>query len=151
MREILLSTLAAVALGFGIGQSAAAVACDWHAPEAVDSPRIIDGDTIELHGGEKIRLLSVDAPEIWKPHCDNELDVGMKAADRLGDLLSDGAITVQRSGTDRYGRTLAVVLVDGHDVGETLVAEGFALPYHPGGAEKLARLQHWCPGAQLDY
>lgn len=114
--------------------------------------RVIDGDTFVLQNGETIRIVDLDTPETWKPHCDKELDVGMQAADRLRDLLDSGPVTLRRSGTDRYGRTLASVFVGKTNVAAQLVSEGLGLKYQKGGAAKLARLQHWCgPSAQLDY
>ena len=88
------------------------------------------------------------APETFRPHCDNELDAGMLAADRLRDLLNDGTVTISRGGLDRYRRTLVTVWVDGRDVSDTLVYEGLGLRYRPGAAAKLWRLQHWCPGIE---
>ncbi len=112
---------------------------------------VVDGDTLALRNGEKIRILDLDTPETWKPRCDHELDVGMQAADRLRELLDDGEIRIERVGRDRYGRTLAWVRVDGINVADVLIREGLGLEYRKGSAEKLARIQHWCPGAQLDY
>lgn len=124
---------------------------DRHDLALVELSRVVDGDTIELQGGEKIRLLAIDAPETWKPHCDRELDIGMQASDRLRDMLT-GSITVKRFGFDRYGRTLAMVYTDGVDVGRMLINEQLALPYQPGSAAKLSRLQYWCgPAARLEY
>lgn len=114
--------------------------------------RIIDGDTFELQSGETIRIIDLDTPETWKPHCDKELEVGMRAADRLRELLDSGPVTVRRNGMDRFGRTLAWVHVGKTNVAVQLVSEGLGLKYQKGGAAKLARLQHWCgPSAQLDY
>jgi len=112
---------------------------------------VVDGDTLSLRNGEKIRILDLDTPETWKPHCDHELDVGMQAADRLRELLDVGEIRIERNGRDRYGRTLAWVRVNGINVADILIGEGLGLEYRKGSAEKLARIQHWCPGAQLDY
>ncbi len=55
-----------------------------------------------------------------------------------------GRLEVARDGSDRYGRTLARVAVDGRDVGQVLVHEGLTLPWQDGGAAKEARTRHWC-------
>ncbi len=137
MKKLLLVALAVV-------ESAASTA---NASEV----RVIDGDTFELQSGETIRITDLDTPETWKPHCDNELDVGMQAADRLRNLLDSGPVTIRRGGTDRFGRTLARVYVGKTNVATQLVSEGLGLKYQKGGAAKLARLQHWCgPSPQLD-
>ena len=92
---------------------------------------VVDGDTIWLKG-EKIRLLDIDTPETHPPRCAEEARLGHAATDRLHALLNGGAVSLSRDGTDRYGRTLAVVLVDGRPVGDTLIAEGLARPYGNG-------------------
>lgn len=112
---------------------------------------IVDGDTIKIDG-VKIRLVDIDTPETFRSRCENELVLGLKAKERLRSLLDAGPVTYEATGTDRYRRTLARVYAGGVDVGQTLLAEGLALPYRPGGAAKLQRLQVWCgPDARLDY
>jgi len=86
---------------------------------------IVDGDTFWL-AGEKIRIENIDTPEISEPKCPAERAAGERAKVRLQQLLSDGEIAIQRTGVDRYKRTLAVVRVNGRDVGEVLIREGFA-------------------------
>lgn len=86
---------------------------------------VVDGDTFWL-AGEKIRLADIDAPEISKPQCPAEKALGERAKQRLLVLLNSGEIGLRRDGTDRYGRTLAVVIVGGRSVGSVLVEEGLA-------------------------
>lgn len=113
--------------------------------QAVDgrSAVIVDGDTIGF-GSERIRILNIDAPESYQPNCEKELVAGLKAKERLAQLVRAGMIVVQREGKDRYGRTLARLSVDGRDIGETLVREGFALPWQEGAQAKQARTARWC-------
>ncbi len=92
---------------------------------------VVDGDTIWLKG-EKIRLLDIDTPETHPPRCAEEARLGNAATARLHALLNAGAVSLSRDGTDRYNRTLAVVMVDGRPVGDTLIAEGLARPYGRG-------------------
>ena len=87
--------------------------------------QVIDGDTLII-GAEKIRLVGVDAPEISGAKCPAERALGRLAADRLRMLTKGKSVDVDRSGFDRYGRTLAVILVDGDNVGSALIAEGYA-------------------------
>jgi Staphylococcal nuclease homologue len=81
-----------------------------------------------------------------------ELILGLEAKHRLRQLLDEGGIKLDRDGTDRYGRTLVRVLVDGRDIGAVMIREGFALRYQPGAAAaKEARLKKWCGSdARLD-
>jgi endonuclease YncB( thermonuclease family) len=88
--------------------------------------------------------VDIDTPETWKPNCAQERAVGLAAKARLVGLLARGKITVERNGMDRYRRTLAVVRVDGKDVGAMLLAEGHALPYRPGREAKAWRQAQWC-------
>ena len=99
---------------------------------------VVDGDTFWLDG-EKIRVQGYDTPETTTNICggQREVELGRMAADRLVRLLNNGGVTMQRAGEDRYGRTLALVYVDGHDVGDILVAEGLARRW-PDGPE------FWC-------
>jgi micrococcal nuclease len=92
---------------------------------------VVDGDTFWLNG-TKIRIADMDAPEISKPMCAEEYALGMRATDRLITLLNLGQFQLQQYGdqtTDKYGRTLAVVVRDGNSLGVQLVSEGLAHPW----------------------
>ena len=89
---------------------------------------VYDGDTIRMDG-ERIRLATIDTPEIFSPRCGAELALGRRASARLRALLNDGGVELQRSGPrdrDSYGRLLRVVTVDGASAGYTLIQEGLA-------------------------
>lgn len=101
---------------------------------------VVDGDTLWLHG-EKIRLQAIDAPERDGAKCKSERDLAEASTERLAALLSGGAITIRRNGEDRFGRTLAMVLVDGVDVGDKLVEEGLARIWR-------GRREPWCDRPQ---
>ena len=96
-----------------------------------------DGDTIRCNG-EKVRIANIDAPELAgsarcngrhaggrnPPWCDYPL--GLRSRDALIRYLAGGQVRIWRSGTDRYGRTLARVTVNGRDAGAYLVSQGLA-------------------------
>lgn len=95
-----------------------------------------DGDTIRCDG-EKIRLANIDAPELeGSPRCDQlsfgknpswcDYQLAMKSRDALDDFLDAGPMKIKRLGTDRYGRTLARINVDGNDAGAHLISLGLA-------------------------
>lgn len=105
--------------------------------------RVVDGDTIVI-SGERIRLVSVDTPELRGARCERERALAVAAAERLRELLDGGKVTFTATGVDHYGRTLAHVFVDGADVGEILLKENHALPWSPGAKAKAARLVVWC-------
>jgi micrococcal nuclease len=98
------------------------------AGESVDTAtveRVIDGDTIVLATGEKIRYLLVDAPETTNGHDDC---YGANAAQFNTDLVLHKQIelTYDVEKMDMYGRTLAWVTVDGNDVNKLMVERGYA-------------------------
>ncbi|MAO03555.1 MAG: nuclease [Citromicrobium sp.] len=103
-------------------------------PPEVRQNCIVDGDTL-WHGREKIRLADIDAPEL-AGKCDAERWLAIRARDALLAMLQ-GGYHIQRTGTDRYGRTLARLTVDGRDVGTVLVSMGLARPWR-------GRREGWC-------
>ena len=90
---------------------------------------VVDGDTFWLDR-EKFRIAGIDAPET-DGACRQERRRAAAASARLAGLLDPERMKVIRRGTDRYGRTLADVLVDGRDVGRLLIREGHARPWPP--------------------
>lgn len=86
--------------------------------------RVIDGDTIEIEGGQKIRYIGIDTPEITNP---NEC-YGIEASNRNKELVEDKFVKLIKdvSETDRYGRLLRYVYLDDIFINELLVSEGFA-------------------------
>jgi len=84
--------------------------------------RVIDGDTIEISGGDRVRLLGIDAPEKGDP-------VSAVAADMLARLTASGPVTLEVcEDRDLYGRLLATVRVGESNINSTLLREGMALP-----------------------
>ncbi|RMG17357.1 MAG: thermonuclease [Deltaproteobacteria bacterium] len=85
-----------------------------------------DGDTIVLESGETVRYALVDTPEIsgGKNAC-----WGVEARDFNRDLVEGHEVTLSYDDevcTDRFGRLLAFVEVDGRSVNELLVRRGYA-------------------------
>lgn len=102
---------------------------------------VLDGDTVELQcGGEsrRARLLGFDTPETLAAGCAEEAALGRAATARLRALVSEGTVTLDSDGYDKYGRVLTTLGVDGRDVGDVLIAEGLAVPYSGG------RRINWC-------
>ncbi len=83
---------------------------------------VIDGDTIDLGNGERVRLVGIDTPE--RGECGYE-----KAADALSALVLGRQVELVRSDEDRdrYDRLLRYVDVDGVDAGLELVRRGLAV------------------------
>jgi endonuclease YncB( thermonuclease family) len=85
---------------------------------------VVDGNTF-WYGGEFMRLKAINPPATQVACVTSTADA---ARDRLMKLLNTGEIFVFRYGTDAEGHTLSTVLVEGREVGETLIAEGLAQP-----------------------
>jgi micrococcal nuclease len=83
-----------------------------------------DGDTTK---DITIRMLLIDTPEDVKPNTCVQ-PFGLDAAARTRQLLSSGNVTIEYDGnkSDKYGRLLAYVFVNGKTVQETLLSEGYA-------------------------
>ena len=79
--------------------------------------RTVDGDTIR-YGTDRIRIRGYNAPELSEPG-------GREAALRLEHLLQEGTISIVPHGHDVYGRTLADVFVNGQNVADVMIGEGF--------------------------
>lgn len=93
----------------------------------------IDGDTLNVEAtGERIRVLGIDAPELHPARCAEERRLGEAAKHALQELVDRGPVTLERLARDRYGRTLARVLIGGHDVAPWMVQHGLARPYRGG-------------------
>lgn len=89
---------------------------------------IVDGDTF-WYQGTKIRIADINAPEVSRPECRREAELGAAATRRLTDLLNAGPFTLAVEGsrdTDRYGRALRVVTRGGTSLGAMLEREGLA-------------------------
>ncbi len=102
--------------------------------------RVIDGDTIALSNGARVRLLQIDTPETGRGECYSQA-----AARNLRRLLPAGAtVGLEADGrldrTDRYGRLLRYVWYRGRNVNLELVRGGSATVYLYGRAHgKYAR------------
>lgn len=99
-------------------------------PGAVDAKvaRVVDGDTIEIEGGEKVRLIGVNTPETKDPRKPVEY-FGQEAYEFTKSLLEgkDVYLEYDVEKTDRYGRILAYIyLADGTFVNAELVKQGYA-------------------------
>lgn len=90
--------------------------------------RVIDGDTIVLSTDEKVRLICINTPEVGE-------DYYGEASDRLSELILNKEVELvkDKSETDRYGRLLRYIYLDGDFINEQMVKEGYAkaYPYSP--------------------
>ena len=85
---------------------------------------VIDGDTLELSTGEKVRLICIDTPERGEKYF-------LEATNELKNLVLGKEVTLEKdvSETDRYGRLLRYVYVRDISVNKAMVASGLAKVY----------------------
>jgi endonuclease YncB( thermonuclease family) len=136
--SLLLVAAVAAAIMFTGRPPAAPLSAPPSAPALHHAISVYDGDTIRL-GDERIRIIGLDTPELGhRAECEGEARAAERAKQALIGEIAQGNVALQRQGTDRYGRTLARVTVDGRDVAATLIAQGLARPYAGG------RRESWC-------
>lgn len=94
--------------------------------------KVVDGDTVELATGERVRYIGIDTPESVDPRKPVQC-FAREAAERNKQLVLGKPVRLEKdiSQTDRYGRLLRYVYVTneaGEEVfiNETLVREGYA-------------------------
>ncbi|MFC0679390.1 thermonuclease family protein [Lysobacter korlensis] len=121
----------------------AASACEgqrWPSAEEAPPPHddsrvvgrasVIDGDTLEIRD-RRIRLWGIDAPESGQQcgHPDGRRwRCGTEAARALADWIGQRNLNCDPRGKS-YERLVARCTVNGHDVGEWMVRNGWALEY----------------------
>lgn len=89
--------------------------------------KVIDGDTIEIETGQKVRYIGIDTPELHHPQ--KKVECFSQQADEANKKLVEGKrvkLVKDISEIDRFGRLLRYVWVDDIFVNEKLVQEGFA-------------------------
>src|SRR5687767_6587423 len=66
--------------------------------------RVIDGDTIELENGQKVRYIGIDTPETKKPRTPVQC-FGQEAYQKNKELIEGREVLLEKdvSETDRYG------------------------------------------------
>ena len=86
---------------------------------------IVDG------ANTKIRLLELDTPEISKPKCEAELELGLTARDYLNNLIANAATIEFKTDytEDYFGRILAHLIIDGEDVSAKIVNNNLGVVY----------------------
>ncbi|MCC6404827.1 MAG: thermonuclease family protein [Candidatus Yanofskybacteria bacterium] len=90
--------------------------------------KVVDGDTIEIEGGTRVRYIGVNTPETVDPRRPVQC-FGKEASSYNASLVEGQFVRLVRdiSDTDKYGRLLRYIyLADGTFVNLQLVARGYA-------------------------
>ena len=104
----------------------AAAPSDCHVSALVT--RVFDGDTLDAAGVGRVRLLSIDAPEMGGPF-ERPAPFAIEAREALQALVLHRWVRFECDGTrrDTYGRHLFNVLLEGGEfINATLVRRGLA-------------------------
>ncbi len=90
--------------------------------ELIRVQRIIDGDTVVLENGQKLRYIGIDTPERNECFYKEAMEENKKLVEG-----KEVRLEKDKSETDKYGRLLRYVWVDNTMINELLVREGFAV------------------------
>jgi len=93
-------------------------------PDTALVTQVIDGDTIVIEGGYRVRYIGIDTPEVYP----QQEAYGMEAWRANRKLVEGKIVHLERdvSQTDKYGRLLRYVYVDSIFVNAELVKLGLA-------------------------
>jgi micrococcal nuclease len=92
--------------------------------ETVHVERIIDGDTVVVSNNTHVRLLGINTPEKKEFYHDEAMNF-------LSELISNKTVELEygKDKTDKYGRTLAYIILDGKNINLEIIRNGFANYY----------------------
>lgn len=103
--------------------------------------RCVDGDTFDAVITQDVgfynktvatirfRMLGINSPA-----CEGKTkEAGLKAAARLRELCEGKAAVIESHKTEKFGRWLSGLTVDGVDINALMLAEGHAVPYDGRG------------------
>tara|TARA_R100000008_G_scaffold16057_1_gene7901 strand:- start:1880 stop:2215 length:336 start_codon:yes stop_codon:yes gene_type:complete len=100
--------------------------------------RVVDGDTIDARVDLgfnvwiecRIRFEGIDAPEARTKNLE-EKRLGLRTKEYLKSILDGvgGHFVLKSHGVGKYGRCIGTIYVDGEDINQRLLAEGYAKEY----------------------
>lgn len=107
--------------------------------------KVYDGDTITIVSKLpyeasplykfSVRINNIDCPEI-RGSDDDEKQCANLAKKYISDLILHERIELRNVGTEKYGRVLADVLINGQDIGTLLINQRLALRYNGGTKQR---------------
>jgi endonuclease YncB( thermonuclease family) len=113
-------------------------------------PHVVDPDTIDVGLPENLRIIGVDGPEKgWRAECQAERDLEVLGTAYAKEWLSNAKLVTPRppvpTRTDRYGRYLGNLTVDGLDYAETMIAAGYLRRWDYDNCGRACK-PNWCEG-----
>lgn len=125
------------------GIAAALAGCGHQKGTIVE--RAVDGDTLKVRledGSSKtVRILGIDTPETVDPRKQVQC-FGHEASDHMKSLATGKTVTLEAKpdeDTDKYGRLLRYVRLDGQDIGAAMIQDGYAFSYRIFPHPRLAQ------------
>ena len=93
-------------------------------PEEFEVEQVIDGDTIKLETGQRVRLIGINTPESGHPYYS-------EATEKLKELIGDSKVTLKKDveDKDQYGRLLRYIYVNDTFINLEMVRTGMATSY----------------------
>lgn len=126
------------------------------AARPVTVTKVVDGDTITVTTSsgqrERVRLLGIDTPELARDG--QRAECGAEEAQQILTTEIDRGREVtlttdpQSKETDRYGRTLAYVDIDGRDITLILLQGGYGRVWEPNNGKRYLRYTNYAQAAQ---
>jgi len=101
--------------------------CAGESSEVVSVRHVLDGDTLILESGEKVRLIGINAPEKARQNLPAEA-FSLEATLALKKLVEGREVRLiyGKQKRDRYGRVLGYVeLINGRDIQQILLQRGY--------------------------
>lgn len=93
---------------------------------------VIDGDTVKLSDGNKVRILGIDTPETKDPRKPVQC-FGQEASAKMKELVEGKKVILlvdsSQGDKDKYGRLLRYIYLNNTDIGAQMIKEGYAYAY----------------------
>lgn len=94
---------------------------------------VVDGDTVDaiielgfyLTAKLRLRLHHINAPEMRG----EEKEQGLISKQFLIDRILNKEVIINTEKSDAFGRWLAVIIIDGENINETMLKAGYARPF----------------------
>lgn len=135
LRRALAAVLVAAAAAGLSSCTGTAAAPELASPETAEVVAVVDGDTIDVQTAEgeaRVRLIGLDAPEIDRDGGEDDC-YAQEARTALDELIYGQEVELRadpsQDDTDRYGRLLRHVYIDGRSAALTLIEAGDAHEY----------------------
>jgi len=134
-----------------VGLALALISGSWALAKPGDHrphPYVVDPDTIDVGLSENLRIIGVDGPEKgWRAECKAERELEVLGTAYAKEWLSNAKVVTPRptlpTRTDRYGRYLGNLTVDGLDYAETMIAAGYLRRWDYDACGRACK-PNWC-------